>query len=188
MAEAELKVLGICGSLRKGSHNMAALRACGELMPAGMSLTIADIHDIPMYNQDVFDAGMPEPVKRIRSAIAAADGLLLASPEYNFSVSGALKNVIDWGSRPPNQVFFEKPAAIFSATGGPLGGARVQYDLRRILGQLVVHVQPKPEVFIGAAHTKFDAQGKLTDEATRKFLTELLAGFKVWIERMSHHH
>jgi chromate reductase len=181
---AELKVLGICGSLRKGSFNMAALRACSELLPPGMTLKITSIADIPMYNQDVFDAGLPEPVKRIRAEIAAADGLLLASPEYNFSVSGALKNVIDWGSRAPNQVFLEKPVAIFSATGGPLGGARVQYDLRRILGQLVAHVQPKPEVFIGAAQSKFDGQGKLTDEMTRKFLTELLAGFKVWIERM----
>src|SRR5260370_19867348 len=157
-------------------------------MPPGMAVTIARIDDIPMFNQDVFDAGLPEPARRFRSEVAEADGLLIASPEYNFSLSGALKNAIDWGSRAPNQVFLEKPVAIFSASGGPLGGARVQYDLRRILGQLVAHVQPKPEVFIGAAHTKFDAQGKLTDEATRKFLTGLLAGFKVWIERMSHHH
>jgi chromate reductase, NAD(P)H dehydrogenase (quinone) len=181
---ADLKVLGICGSLRKNSFNMQALRACGEMLPAGMSLSIADISDMPMYNQDVFDAGLPDPVKRIRSAIAAADGLLLASPEYNFSVSGALKNVIDWGSRAPNQVFMEKPVAIFSATTGPLGGARMQYDLRRMLGQLVAHVQPKPEVFIGMAASKFDAQGKLTDEAARKFLSDLLVGFKAWIERM----
>jgi chromate reductase len=184
MADTNLKVLGICGSLRKASFNMAALRACGELLPAGMSLRITSIADIPMYNQDVFDAGLPDPVKRFRTEVAEADGLLIASPEYNFSVSGALKNAIDWGSRAPNQVFLEKPVAIFSATGGPLGGARVQYDLRKILAQLVAHVQPKPEVFIGAAPSKFDAQGKLTDEATRKFLAELLAGFKVWIQRM----
>ncbi len=181
---ADLKVLGICGSLRKASFNMAALRACSDLLPAGMSMRITGIADIPMFNQDVFDAGLPEPAKRFRSEVAEADGLLIASPEYNFSLSGALKNAIDWGSRAPSQVFLEKPVAIFSATGGPLGGARVQYDLRRILGQLVAHVQPKPEVFIGAAQSKFDAQGKLTDETTRKFLTELLAGFKVWIERM----
>ncbi|SRR6266581_1670298 len=181
---ADLKVLGICGSLRKASFNMAGLRACSDLLPAGMSMRITSIVEIPMFNQDLFDAGLPEPAKRFRSEVAEADGLLIASPEYNFSVSGALKNAIDWGSRPPNQVFLEKPVAIFSATGGPLGGARVQYDLRRILGQLVAHVQPKPEVFIGAAQAKFDAQGRLTDETTRKFLTELLAGFKVWIERM----
>ena len=181
---AELKVLGITGSLRKASYNTAALRTCLELLPQGMSLRITSIADIPMFNQDVYEAGLPEPAKRFRAEVAEADGLLIASPEHNFSVSAALKNAIDWGSRAPNQVFLEKPVAIFSATGGPLGGARVQYDLRRILGQLVAHVQPKPEVFIGGAASKFDAQGKLTDEAARKFLTELLAGFKVWIERM----
>jgi chromate reductase len=180
---ADLKILGICGSLRKASFNMAALRVCHELMPQGMTLQIANIHDIPMYNQDVFDAGMPEPVKRIRAEIAAADGLLLASPEYNFSVSAPLKNVIDWGSRAPNQVFQEKPVAIFSCSQGPLGGARVQYDLRRILSQIWAYPLPRPEVFIGNAPAKF-TDGRLTDETTRKFLTELLAGFKDWIARM----
>src|SRR5260221_8577860 len=175
---ADLKVLGICGSLRKASFNMAALRACSDLLPAGMSMRITGIADIPMFNQDVFDAGLPEPAKRFRSEVAEADGLLIASPEYNFSLSGALKNAIDWGSRAPSQVFLEKPVAIFSATGGPLGGARVQYDLRRILGQLVAHGQPTPQGFIGAPPTKFGAHGSLTDETTRKFLTELLAGFK----------
>lgn len=181
---ADLKVLGICGSLRKASFNMAALRACGELMPPGMSLRIANISDLPIFNQDVFDAGLPEPVKRFRAEVAEADGLLIASPEYNFSLTAALKNAIDWGSRPPNQVFQDKPIAVFSASAGPMGGARVQYDLRRILGQIWGHVLPRPEVFIGSAQTKFDAQGKLTDETTRKFLTDLLAGFKAWIERM----
>jgi chromate reductase len=180
---AEVKVLGICGSLRKASFNMAALRACGELLPPGMKLAITSIADIPMYNQDVFDAGMPEPVKRIRAEIAAADGLLLASPEYNFSVPAPLKNVIDWGSRPPNQVFQDKPVAIFSCAPGPLGGARVQYDLRRILSQIWAYPLPRPEVFIGNAPTKF-ADGKLTDDTTRKFLSDLLVGFKAWIERM----
>jgi chromate reductase len=145
---------------------------------------IASIADLPIFNQDVLDAGMPEPVKRFRGEVAAADGLLIASPEYNFSVSAPLKNAIDWASRPPNQVFHDKPIAIFSAAGGPLGGARVQYDLRRILSQLWGHVLPRPEVFIGMAASKIDAQGKLTDETTRKFLTELLAGFKDWVVRM----
>ncbi len=181
---ADLKILGICGSLRKASLNMAALRACNELMPQGMSMKIATIGDIPLFNQDVFDAGLPESAKRFRAEIAAADGVLIASPEYNFSLSAALKNAIDWGSRPPNQVFQDKPIAIFSASGGPMGGARVQYDLRRILGQLWGHVLPRPEVFIGSAAGKFDAQGKLTDETTRKFLAELLVGFKDWIARM----
>lgn len=181
---AELKVLGISGSLRKGSYNTAALRACAELTPAGMTLGYARIDDIPLFNQDVYDAGVPEPARRFRAEVAAADGLLIASPEYNFSLSAALKNAIDWGSRPPNQVFQDKPIAVFSASGGPLGGARVQYDARRILGQLWGHVLPRPEVFIGNAPSKFDAQGRLTDETTRKFLAELLAGLQAWIVRM----
>lgn len=180
----ELKVLGICGSLRRGSFNMAALRACKDLLPAGLSLTIADISALPMFNQDVFDAGIPEPAKKLRADIAAADGVLIASPEYNFSLSAALKNAIDWASRPPDQSWQDKPVAIFSASAGPMGGARVQYDLRRILGQLWGHVLPRPEVFIGSAGGKFDAQGRISDEATKKFLTDLLAGFKPWIERM----
>ncbi len=179
-----MRILGICGSLRKASFNMAALRACSELMPQGMTLQIAEIGDIPIFNQDVLDAGMPAPVRRIREQIVAADGLLLASPEYNFSVPAPLKNVIDWASRPPNQSFQDKPIAVFSAAAGPLGGARVQYDLRRILTQLWGHVLPRPEVFIGMAPSKFDAQGRLADETTRKFLTDLLSGFRDWIVRM----
>ena len=179
-----MKVLGISGSLRKASFNTAALRACAEMMPQGMTLEIAEIGDLPLFNQDVFDAGQPASVKRFRAAVAAADGLLIASPEYNFSLTPALKNAIDWASRPPNQAFQDKPIAIFSASAGPMGGARVQYDLRRILGQLWGHVLPRPEVFIGSAPGKFDAQGKLTDETTRKFLTDLMAGLKTWIERM----
>src|SRR5258706_12042642 len=179
-----MQVLGISGSLRKASFNTAALRACGELMPAGMTLSLAEIGALPLFNQDVLDAGMPAPVKRLRDALAAADGLLIASPEYNFSLTPALKNAIDWASRPPNQSWQDKPVAVFSASAGPLGGARVQYDMRRILGQLWAHVLPRPEVFIGSASTKFDAQSKLTDEATKKFLADLLVGFKTWIERM----
>ena len=184
MADTDLKVLGISGSLRKGSYNSAALRACGELLPPGMTLNITSIADLPMYNQDVFDAGIPESVKRFEAALRAADGVLIASPEYNFSVPAVLKNAIDWVSKLPKQPWQDKPIAIFSASGGPLGGARVQYDLRRILGQLWGHVLPRPEVFIGAAPTKIDAQGHITDETTRKFLGELLAGLKTWTERM----
>src|SRR5213592_2514434 len=167
-----MQILGICGSLRKASFNMAALRARPELMPPGMTLHIASL------------AGMPEPVKRLRSEIAAADGLLFACPEHNFSLTAALKNAIDWASRPPNQAFQDKPAAMFSCAPGPLGGARVQYDLRRILVQLWSYPLPRPEVFIGAAPSKFDPQGKLTDETTRKFLADLLVGFRDWIARM----
>ena len=181
---ADLKILGVCGSLRKASYNMAALRACGDMMPPGTSLKITAIGDIPLFNQDIFDAGLPESAKHFRAEVSEADGVLIASPEYNFSLSPALKNAIDWASRPPNQSFQDKPIAVFSASAGPLGGARVQYDVRRILGQLWAHVLPRPEVFIGSAQGKFDAQGKLTDDTTRKFLSDLLLGFKDWIVRM----
>lgn len=181
---ADLKILGICGSLRKASLNMAALRACGELLPPGMGLTITTgIGELPLFNQDILDAGMPEPVKRLRAEIAAADGLLIASPEYNFSVPAPLKNAIDWASRAPNQSFQDKPIAIFSVAPGPVGGARMQYDLRKMLVQLWGHVLPRPEVFVANAASKF-TEGRLTDETSRKFLAELLAGFRDWILRM----
>lgn len=180
---ADLKVLGICGSLRKASLNMTALRACSELLPQGMTLNITSIADLPMYDQDVFDAGIPQPVRRFYDEVAAAHGVLIATPEYNFSVPAVLKNAIDWVSKMPNQPFNNKPVAVFSASTGPLGGARVQYDVRKILVQLWGLVLPRPEVFIGNAAAKI-AEGKLTDETTRKFLSELLAGFKTWIERM----
>ena len=111
-----MQILGICGSLRKASFNMAALRACHDLLPQGMALRITSIADVPMFNQDVFDAGIPEPAKRLRAEIAEADGVLIASPEYNFSLSAALKNAIDWASRPPSQSWQDKPVAIFSVS------------------------------------------------------------------------
>ncbi len=165
-----LRVLGICGSLRQKSYNMAALKAAGEVMPADMTLEIANYADVPLYSQDIQDKGFPEPVMRLNRQIAEADALLIASPEYNYSVSGVLKNAIDWLSRVQPQPFRFKPVAIISATGGPLGGARNQYELRKILGGLDAMLLGKPEIFIGMAQTKFDAEFKLADEATRKIL------------------
>jgi len=182
---ADLKVLGISGSLRKASLNTAVLRVCSEIAPADMKISIySGLGDIPLYNQDIMDAGAPESAQKLKNAIAEADGVLLALPEYNFSITPAMKNGIDWVSKMPNQPFQDKPVAIVSASAGPLGGARVQYDTRRIITQLWGHVMPRPEVFIGMVQTKFDAQGKLTDEATRKFLGDLLTGFRTWILRM----
>src|SRR5256885_15308132 len=137
-------------------------------MPQGMTMTQARIEDLPLFNQDIFDAGLPESAKRFRAEVTAADGVLIASPEYNFSLSAALKNAIDWASRPPNQSWQDKPVAIFSASQGPMGGARVQYDARRILRQLWAHLLPRPGGFIGSAPSKFDAQGKLRVEAARQ--------------------
>lgn len=181
--QATFDVLGICGSLRQKSFNMAALRAAGELMPPGLKLRITSIAELPLYNFDVQEKGFPAPVTKLRDEILKADALLFASPENNWSVSASLKNAIDWMSRFQPVPFVNKPAAVFSASGGPLGGARGQYDLRRILSGLGVHWLVKPEVFIGMAAGKF-SDGKLTDETTRKFLTDEMIAFQDWITRM----
>lgn len=159
-----MKVLGICGSLRKASLNMAALRACRELMPQGMTLEIAEIGDIPMFNQDLFDAGLPEPAKRFRAAVTAADGVLIASPEYNFSLTPALKNAIDWASRPPHgdAALWGKTVAVAGATTGQYGALWAQQDLRRILGIAGARVI-EGELPVARAQNAFDATGRLTD-------------------------
>ena len=169
-----MNVIGISGSLRKGSYNSMALRAAQKLAPAGMTLTIADIADIPMYNDDVRAAGEPEVVLALKAQIAAADAVLLVTPEYNFSIPGVLKNTLDWLSRPPQTPFDGKPVAIMGASPGPVGTARVQYHLRQVLVFMNSFTVNKPEVFISHAGTKFNAQGELTDEATAKFITDLL--------------
>ena len=177
------KVLGLCGSLRQKSYNLIALKTAGELMPAGMKLEITRYDDLPIYNFDAQEKGWPAAATRLRDEILAVDALLFASPEYNWSVGAPLKNVIDWMSRFQPQPFANKPAALFSATTGPVGGARGQYDLRRILAGLAVHWLAKPEVFIGMAAGKF-TDGKLTDETTRKFLTDQMVAFEDWIKRV----
>ncbi|MBL8380008.1 MAG: NAD(P)H-dependent oxidoreductase [Burkholderiales bacterium] len=178
-------VLALTGSLRARSYNLAALKAAQELMPEGMKMTIADYAQVPLYNQDVQDQGIPAAVTQLREAILAADGLLIASPEYNFSVSGVLKNAIDWLSRVSPQPFKDKPVAILSVTAGPVGGARSQYELRKILGCLDALVLLKPEVFIGACMTRFDADLKLTDQATRKILGDQMVAFAAWMDRLA---
>lgn len=176
-----MKVLGISGSLRAASFNTMALKTAGSLMPAGMALELCDIRDVPLFDGDVFAKGYPASVNRVREAIRAADAVLFASPEYNFSISGVLKNVIDWCSRGADQPFSGKPMAVLSATQGPLGGARSQYDLRKMMVGLEGLFFNKPEVFIGMAQNKFDASGKLTDEATGKIMAEQMAKFHDFI-------
>jgi len=182
--QATFQILGICGSLRQKSFNMAALKVAGELMPPGLKLRITGIGDLPIYNFDVQEKGFPASVTKLRDEILAADALLFASPEYNWSVGAPLKNAIDWMSRFQPQPFNNKPAAVLSATGGPLGGARGQYDLRRILDGLGVHWLAKPEIFIGMAQTKFGTDDKLNDEPTRKIMTDQMLAFEDWIKRM----
>jgi chromate reductase, NAD(P)H dehydrogenase (quinone) len=182
-----VRVLGICGSLRKSSYNRAALRAASELLPDGMSLILAEIADIPLYNEDVRQAGFPPPVQRLREAIAAADALLFATPEYNYSVSGVLKNAIDWASRPPDQPFNGKPVAVMGASAGLWGTSRAQYHLRQSCVFLNMLPINKPEVLIAQAQNKFDAEGRLTDQTTRDLIAQLLVALRDWARRLAPH-
>jgi chromate reductase len=179
-----INVLAICGSLRAGSYNRAALRTAIELKPPGMMIETADIGSFPLYNEDVRAQGFPAPVETLRRQIAAADALLFVTPEYNYSMSGVLKNAIDWASRPPDQPFAGKPVAIMGAAAGMGGTARAQYDLRRSCVFLDMHPLNKPEVFIGAAQTKFDAEGRFTDEVGRGLIRDLLVALEEWTRQI----
>ncbi len=179
---SKLGIVGLCGSLRAGSWNRMVLELAGTLMPEGMALDIAETRPIPPFDADVLAQGFPAPAAALRERIRKADGVLIVTPEYNFSIPGMLKNALDWVSRGDDQPFMMKPVAIASASPGPLGGARVQYDLRKVLLFMNAMVLAKPEVFIGAVNTKFDANRQCTDENTRKFLTDQMRSFERWIE------
>ena len=180
---SDIKVLGICGSLRKGSFNRMALRVAQELAPQGMKIDVADISAFPLYNEDVREQGFPPAVQRFRDQIAAADALLFVTPEYNYSRSGVLKNAIDWASRPPNQPFDGKPVAMMGASAGTLGTARAQYHLRQTCVFLNMHPLNKPEVMIPQAQNRFDAEGRLTDETTKGLIKQLMEALQAWTLR-----
>jgi chromate reductase len=175
-----MKILGISGSLRKGSYNTAALRAASEVAPEGVTIEIADISEIPLYNDDVRVQGYPAAVERFRGQIRAADALLFATAEYNYSISGVLKNAIDWASRPPEAPLAAKPAAVMGASMGLFGAARAQYHLRQIGVFVDLKFVNKPEVMIGTAQDRFDAEGKLIHEPTRESIRKLLVSLAEW--------
>jgi chromate reductase, NAD(P)H dehydrogenase (quinone) len=179
-----VRILGIAGSLRRGSFNAATLRTAQELAPAGMTIDIFDITTIPVYNEDVRQQGFPAPVEDLRTRIKSADGLLIVTPEYNYSIPGVLKNAIDWASRPPEQPFDGKPVGIMGASAGAMGTGRAQYHLRQCFVFLNGYVMNRPEVMIPTAQNKFDANGKLTDQPTRDFMTAHLTALKAWVLRM----
>jgi len=179
-----VRILGIAGSLRQGSFNRATLRTAQELAPAGLTIEPFDITPIPLYNEDVRQQGFPPVVEELRAKIKQADGLLIVTPEYNYSIPGVLKNAIDWASRPPEQPFDGKPIGIMGASAGAMGTGRAQYHLRQCFVFLNGLVMNRPEVMIPAAQNKFDADGKLTDQQTRDFLAAHLAAFKAWVLRM----
>ncbi|MGH7572323.1 MAG: NADPH-dependent FMN reductase [Gemmatimonadota bacterium] len=170
------------GSLREGSFNRALLRATVELAPGGMVIRILDISGIPVYNADVEAAGLPQPVAEFKREIAAADGLLLATPEYNHGMAGVTKNAIDWASRPPRESPLDrKPVGIMGASPGMTGTARGQSQLRQAFEFTNSYCMPQPEILVARAREKFDADGRLTDEATREHLAKYMAAFADWI-------
>jgi chromate reductase, NAD(P)H dehydrogenase (quinone) len=177
-----IKLVAFCGSLRKASINRLALQAFAERLPAGVTAETIEIGDWPLYNADIQAQGFPAPVQAAQQKVLASDGVVFASPEYNYSVSGVLKNAIDWLSRFTPQPFAGKPMAVFGASGGPLGTARSQYHLRQMMIFLDGRFVNKPEVMIGAAHTKF-VDGKFNDEVGAKLLADLGASLVLAIRQ-----
>jgi chromate reductase len=169
-----LEILGIVGSLRKGSYNRLALKAAQDLVPDGAALSLIELRDIPLFDQDT-EMAMPAAVLELKRRILAADAILFATPEYNYSFSGVLKNAIDWASRPRGESAWRgKPAALMGASTGGLGTARAQYQLRQVLVTLNMPAVNQPEVMIADAAQRFDPDGKLTDEPLRQRIQQLL--------------
>jgi chromate reductase, NAD(P)H dehydrogenase (quinone) len=185
MPDAPVQVLGFAGSLRRGSLNRLLLRAAVELAPPGMTIVTHDLAEIPLYDGDVEAQGDPPAVAAFKSAIGAADAILVVTPEYNYGVPGVLKNAIDWASRPPNRsVLNDKPAAIMGASPGGFGTTRAQLQLRQSFCFTRTLPLQQPEVLLARAADKFDAEGRLTDEKTREFVRALLVALAAWTERV----
>jgi chromate reductase, NAD(P)H dehydrogenase (quinone) len=181
----KIKVLGFAGSLRQGSYNKALLRSAADLVSDDMQLEIFDLEGIPPFNQDI-EQNMPDKVKEFKTKIREADAILIATPEYNFSVPGILKNSIDWASRPYGDNPFDgKPVAIMSASPGMLGGANAQFHLRQTCVFLNMYPINKPLVIVTFAQDKFDANGKLLDNNTKKFLGQLLENLAKWTRKLA---
>jgi chromate reductase len=179
-----IKLLGVSGSLRKQSYNSGALRAIPAILPDGMTFEIADISDLPFYNNDVEQTGFPDAVKNFRTKVAAADALIFAVPEYNFSLPGALKNALEWLSRPPNPPVNAKPCAVLGASISPLGTARGQFHFRHVAVSLNMIMVNVPHVDITNAKVKFDAQSQLTDQAAVDSIQQLLGELKALTLRL----
>ncbi|MEO7909996.1 MAG: NADPH-dependent FMN reductase [Roseiflexaceae bacterium] len=179
-----IHVLGISGSLRKAAWNTGLLHAAGEVLPEGMSLEITDLADIPLYNQDHDGPHAPESVKHFKERIRAADALLIATPEYNGSIPGVLKNAIDWASRPiSDSPFSGKPLAIMGA-GGISGTIRAQLALRQLSTAINTLIINRPQVQIMRSWEKFDPDGRLTDEQSRQEIRALLEALAAWTRRL----
>lgn len=177
-----LKLLGIAGSLRRQSTNAGLLRAALAELPEGVSMDIADLSDIPFYNADITEK--PASVLRVLAQIGAADALVLACPEYNYSIAPALKNILDWASREPNNTLLAgKAVAIMGAAGG-MGSSRSQYHLRQVCVTLDLHPLNKPEVFSNAFSASFDADGNLTDPKIIQLIGEQMRALAAWSRKL----
>src|SRR5882672_9792744 len=185
MFVGEMRFLGFAGSLRRASYNRGLVRAAVELAPSGLIVDVFDLADLPLYNQDVEDAGEPAAVVAFKQAIARVDALLVATPEYNHGVPGVLKNAIDWASRPRiTSPLRDKAVAVMGASPGHGSTARAQAQLREAFVFTGACVMPQPELLIGAAASHFDEDGNLTDPALRASLLELMAALRVWTVRI----
>jgi chromate reductase len=172
--EQTVRILGFVGSLRKGSYNKALMRAALKLVPEDVAIEVFDLEGIPPFNQDL-ESSPPPIVQEFKAKIRNADALLIASPEYNYSVPGVLKNAVDWASRPYGDSAFEgKPVAIMSASVGSLGGARAQYHLRQSFIFLDMHPLNRPEVMMPFAEDNIDVDGNVTNNQTKQLIRELL--------------
>lgn len=179
-----IRILGIPGSLRQASYNKAALRAAQELLPDGATLEVFDLDGLPSFNEDD-ERALPARVVELKARIREADAILIATPEYNYSVPGVLKNAIDWASRPYGDNAWDgKPVAIMGASPGPLGTARAQYHLRQTFVFLNMYPVNRPEVMISNAAQRFDAQGQLVDEGSRARIRQLLEALVAWTRRL----
>ncbi len=180
-----LKILMFAGSLRKDSYNKSLLRAALELVPEGVELQIFDLEGIPPFNQDLENQPV-EKVKEFKAKIRAADAILIATPEYNYSIPGVLKNAINCASRPyGDNVFANKPAAIMGASAGTIGTARAQYHLRQCFVFLGCFALNQPEVMVSIAQEKIDKDGKVTDQKTRELIRKLLENLVAWTLRLT---
>lgn len=181
---AGLKILGIPGSLRKESFNLKALKAAQQLVPEDAEIEIFTLHGIPPFSEDD-EKNPPERVTEFKRKIREADGVLIVTPEYNYSIPGVLKNAIDWASRPyGDSAWAGKPVAIMGASPGMLGTARAQYHLTQTFVFLNMFAVIQPEVLISAAHQKFDANGNLTDETVKKLISQLLKNLVTWAKKL----
>jgi chromate reductase len=178
------RILGIAGSLRRQSYNRAALRAATQLVPDGATIDVFELDGLPGFNQDE-EQNPPAKVVELKRRIREADAILIVTPEYNYSVPGVLKNAIDWASRPyGDSAWNGKPAAIMGASIGMIGTARAQYHLRQMCVFLNMFPLNQPEVMIGNAAERFDAEGNLTDETTKDFIRQLLQNLVEWTQRI----